>query len=154
MISASLGLRMLMLWVSLYGHCLKIKKANVDIALAPVVATTSIGLLIFIAGILNVMPFMTYAICLMGVAFWVQLKPWRNVPEKREILILSVFTALCLLFAIRLKGVVGLHYDNFSHWLTVATEMLKTDQMPSFRSALIRFQSYPTGSAGYIYYFC
>jgi len=44
--------------------------------------------------------------------------------------------------------------DDFSHWAIAARHLLTTDAFPDAGAASITFQSYPLGSAVFIYYIC
>jgi hypothetical protein len=55
-------------------------------------------------------------------------------------------------FALILRGSSFAHYDDFSHWGLVARDLVIKDRFPNFESNLITFQSYPVGSASYIYF--
>ena len=126
-------------------------------AFTPILLFSSIGVVIFFAGILNVMSYAVYFIIFGGIACWWKVRPWRCDAffiERYDVICILVFGASCLLFAIRLYKQIPLHYDCFSHWLTVVREMLLTDSMPNFESKLILFQGYPTGAAGFIYFIC
>ncbi|MCA9766406.1 MAG: hypothetical protein KC455_08305 [Carnobacterium sp.] len=50
-----------------------------------------------------------------------------------------------------LNGARFVAYDDFSHWGLVAREIITNNKFPNFES-LIVFQSYPTGSASFIYF--
>ena len=46
------------------------------------------------------------------------------------------------------------HYDNFSHWGLIVKNIYQNSRFPNFQDAIIGFQSYPTGSASFIWYIC
>ena len=149
-------LKALLLWISIFGYCNYFKK-YMHPAFAPIVTMSSIGILIFLAGILNVMPIMVYLIVIGGWIFLILSKPWSKEyleSQKDTIWVFVIFSAICALFLVRLYGLIPVHYDSFSHWLTVIREMFNSDSMPNFDSTLIVFQGYPTGSAGFAYFIC
>lgn len=151
------GLRALLVGLSFLGYFLFLEKKKVDIGMAPVVTFSTIGVVMFFAGLLNAMAAATYGIVICGLALLIAAKPWtlrRDGRTGRIAAVLGVFLLMCVLVMIRLYREIPTHYDGFSHWLTVVREMLRTDSMPNFRSVMIMFQGYPTGSAGFIYFVC
>lgn len=149
-------LKAVLLWVSIFGYCSFLKK-YMHSAFSPIFTFSSIGVLLFFAGLLNIMEICVYIIALGG---WVCLaigKPWKKsffTSNKESFIIFGLFSAVCCCFLFRLYNQIPTHYDCFSHWLTVIREMINTDRMPNFDSSLIMFQGYPTGSAGFAYFIC
>ena len=45
------------------------------------------------------------------------------------------------------------HYDNFSHWGTVLSEMLAFDEFPTAKTVVV-FRDYAPASASFLYWFC
>lgn len=126
-------------------------------AFTPIFTLSSIGIVIFIAGLLNIMPISVYIIVLGGWICLVLSKPFKKdfyQNNSETFMILGLFSVVCCLFLFRLYNQIPTHYDCFSHWLTVIREMIKTDSMPNFNSSLIVFQGYPTGTAGFVYFIC
>lgn len=52
-----------------------------------------------------------------------------------------------------LWGVHLYHYDNFSHWGTVLSEMLAFDDFPTAQTVVV-FRDYMPGTASFLYWFC
>lgn len=146
--------RALLLIISFLGYFVYVTRKTGEAAIAPILVFASVGVLMFAAGLLNVMVAMCYLIVLGGIVLlvWCIRRDGWAMLQKKELAILGIFAAFCALLFVRLYGQVPLHYDNFSHWLTVVREMLKNDRMPNFLSSIIMFQGYPTGSAGFIYF--
>ena len=120
----------------------------------PAVFCTSSVCLLFFAGILNLLPEITW--CLAGAGVILFLRQWRGIAKlsKRSWVVLACY-ALALVYGAYLLIKVPLsHYDDFSHWGLVIREMLKDDRFPNFSNTLIEFQAYPLGSALWVYYVC
>ena len=66
-----------LLWVSLIGYCFFLRKKNINMAFAPVITLSGIGIAMFIAGILNIMPYTVLLIWLGGIGCTFISKPWR-----------------------------------------------------------------------------
>lgn len=66
----------------------------------------------------------------------------------------NIFLIICTIFYyFMFKGKMLANPDDFSHWGQVAKIKIENDCMPNFKNAeLIWFQSYPLGSASFIYY--
>ncbi len=146
----------ILLWISLFGYCVYWKR-HCHPAFAPLVTLSSIGVLLFLAGLLNGMRLSVVLILLGGFVCLALCKPWQKrffFDQKKTFLTFGLFTFLCLLFLVRIYGQLPTHYDCFSHWLTVVHEMLRTDALPTANAKLIEFQGYPTGTAGFLYFVC
>lgn len=149
-------IRAVVLWGSLFGYCAFLKK-YITPAFTPIFTVSTIGVLLFVAGLLNVMLVSTLLIVLGGWLCLIQCKLWNKefLKNHREsFAIFGIFSAICCIFLLRVYNQIPTHYDCFSHWLTVVRDMLKTNHMPNFKSSMISFQGYPTGSAGFIYFIC
>lgn len=88
----------------------------------------------------------------------VSLYTWILIYKKKVNIIKNIspgiifFLGSTFLFAFLLHGYKLYGYDDFSHWGLVAREILLLDRLPNFNDSLISFQSYPTGTAGFIYF--
>lgn len=144
-------LRMAGLIFSFYGYLrLLMKRIRPEFGIA--VIFSAAGNLMFLAGILNLMPEMAFALYVSGIVLGV-----RSV-RKREPLREAVTAGTCffglmdVFLFVLLYHDKFLHYDNFSHWALVLKVMLAEDRFPNFLDTNIMFQSYPPGSAAFIYY--
>ena len=145
-------LRVLALVLCFCGYFLMLRKAGLPMAFAPMVTVSAIGSILFLAGILNLLPHATVVLFLGGLFC---LFRCRNVlTSKSDSLQLLGFWVLAALFCLRIAGRYPLHYDAFSHWMTVIHDILNNDRLPNFASELISFQGYPTGGAGFAYFLC
>lgn len=146
--------RGLLLIISFLGYFCYVQRRTGEAAIAPVLTLVSVAVLMFAAGLLNVMVAMTWLILIGGILLlvWCVWQDGRAVLDERSMVVLGIFALSCALLFVRTCGQVPLHYDNFSHWLTVVRDMLKNDRMPNFQSYMITFQGYPTGAAGFIYF--
>ncbi len=155
MISYALcGIRLLLLLFSFYGYVQALKnRYKIPIEFLLPIVFSSVGVIMFFAGMLNILDITALAAFLLGIACAVI-----SIKNKNGILQLvtpgTVVMAitLCVLLAITI-GNKFTHYDNFSHWATVLKQIIKTDTFPNFDDKNIMFQSYPVGSAAFIYYF-
>ena len=149
-------LRSLVLIVSFLGYCTALKKKEMPMPFIPVIILTGIGSILFAAGILNLLPLATIALFAGGLWYGWRLKFWklRDHYTKYDLACLGTFFLVCFLFALRLTADTPVHYDAFSHWLTVIRDTLINGRFPNFQSELIQFQGYPTGAAGFAYYIC
>ncbi len=143
--------KVFILLLSFLGYTVYLKKKfDLKIEFAPIVICSSIGILMFLAGIFHIMPIATFAILILGL---IQLRLIKKDSfNTEEIVKLSVFFLVALYFLNYLKNSMFIHYDNFSHWALVVIEMLETNALPTIASKLIEFNSYPTGTAGFIYF--
>lgn len=148
-------LRILALMVCLTGYCVFLRGKGLPMAFAPVTALCAIGSILFVAGILNLLPHAAVLLFLGGIFLFLRCRPWKKETlSRQDLLCLGIFAALCGLFWLRIRGEYPLHYDAFSHWMTVIHDTLKNHRFPNFASTLISFQGYQTGGAGLAYFLC
>ncbi len=138
------------------GYYLYVKRKNiVKDEFIPIILISSISLVIYIAGILNLLEITTWVIGIIGNVLFIKeiyavIKNKENIISGHIILLLLMF-----LWAVALlKDAILTHYDNFSHWAMIIREMLLTDKLPNFESTLIMFSSYPPGTACTVYFIC
>ncbi len=147
-------LRFLLFVSSTYGYMTYCKeKIKIDDECLPVFVFSGIGSIIFLSGILNIMSLAFWGIFLLGLFLNVYY-----VIKKREIfprsLGIQVFTIFILLLFVFLIDEKYYHYDNFTHWGLVIKNIYRDAAFPNFQDTLITFQSYPLGSASFIWYVC
>lgn len=144
--------RVFLLLLSFSGYFLMLRKAGLPMAFSPIVTFSAIGSILFLAGILNLLPHAT--IVLFAGGLYCLFRCRTTAVAKADGIRLIAFYLLAALFCLRLAGRYPLHYDAFSHWMTVIHDILNNDRLPNFSSELIAFQGYPTGGAGFAYYIC
>lgn len=150
-----LAVKCSLLLLSMFGYILfLVRKFCVRAEFSPAICCAGISGLMFIGGVLNVMPEMTVVLFLGGVLLLVKYFKEGTRLTRREIIIGSGLLLALLWFSWLFSGSMLTHYDNFSHWATVVKVMLGNDRMPNFEDGVILFQSYPLGSALFIYFFC
>lgn len=149
--------KILLVLISFTGYYIYAKrKLKIKEEFIPIIIFSSIGVLEFLAGILNFMKAMAVVICIVGVVIFIkelylQIKSREKIKINFNIIIFILFAGL---FAYLLKGIRLVHYDNFSHWGIVVKEILAENRLPNFLSSAITFKAYPTGTACFIYYIC
>lgn len=118
----------------------------------PFVTITSVSLIVFMAGILNLMIEATILIVLL--AFGTIYSTFKNKGNWVELRSAGIyfFVGGMTLFAVLLFGQQLTGYDDFSHWGLVAREMIISNRFPNFSDSIITFQAYPTGTASFIYF--
>lgn len=145
-------LRCFLLAFSFYGYSRTLrKKLCAEISIALVMA--SIGTLMFIAGIFGILRASAVAICGCGCALAVWSIVRRDNPKDMLTVGTLVFLAFCVYFAVILYGMEFSEYDNFTHWAIAPKLLIEKNRFPNFLDVNIEYQSYPLGSAAYIYYF-
>ena len=131
-------------------------KSRLNVYFLPAFTIGTQFLVLFAAGVLNFLAEAAYAVYILGLLLFLGalrkekgglLKPYLNWGYG----FLAVVTVLA---ALEVRGQLFSLYDSFSHWALVVRNMLSTDGFPNFADEVITFQSYPLGSAAYLYYFC
>ena len=149
--------------------------SRVDVAYAPILSISFRVVVLFLAGILNLL-FPTAILLALGglvLPLVIILSRGRDKTVGRHSASVSgpalaiaesspraipwclIWLAACIIgAAFCFKGQLLTHYDNFSHWSVIVEEMLHTDKYPHFASEMISFQSYVPGTATWIWYAC
>ena len=145
------GVRLIILLLSLYGFLQEIA-SRIKVEFAFGILFASIGSSMFFAGILNILPEMAAAICILGL--WFAFRSFRRMDSIRNVLNSGTvfFIMACVGFALLLHRSIFTHYDNFSHWALATKVLLEKDRFPNYTDINIMFQSYPLGYASFIYY--
>ena len=146
---------LLLFWISIFGYLLLLKKkTKLPYEFILPIVFTLIGIVMFVAGILNMMKEITILVCLFGCIIF-GIKLFKKEIKFRELL-KSNFIILLLIF-VYITVVCGrmniLHYDNFSHWGLIVKNMFINNRLPNFENPVIEFKNYQPGSACFIYYF-
>ena len=118
----------------------------------PVFVFSSIGMIVFIAGLANVMPLAVGALISLGMVFGIRTLFRRRTSRALLSAGLAFTAGLALVSVPVFHDRLFLHYDNFSHWALVARTIIENDHLPNFSDKIIRFQAYPPGSACFIYF--
>lgn len=131
-----------------YYYKLKMKKDYI-----PFLTMLSITFIMFIAGLLNVMEETVMVIISFSILcyLWVYIKKHSQFNIRSNGMIFFGIAGVLLMFILRGNRVFA--YDDFSHWTLVTREILINDRLPNFSNDMISFQAYPTGEAGFIYFF-
>ncbi len=146
-----------LLILSFLGYMLFLaRKANIATEFIPILTVSSVICLLFIAGLLNILPLVAWVILFGGLAaLLVELiRPSRIaalLPKLATPGTILFFLCICICAVLFRNGRL-VHYDNFSHWGLIVKQMVQDDQMPNFTNTYITFQSYPPGSALFLYY--
>lgn len=147
-------IRLILLMISCYGWIAFITEKKIKVEFAVMLFVSGTGSVMFLAGILNIMESVCLLTAVTGFIFAVK----SFIKNKFPVYLCSYGGIALIIFAIGLFAIVYgskfIKYDNFSHWVVVAREILENNRFPNFQDTLITFQSYPTGSASFIYYMC
>ena len=147
--------RILLIILSWMGYSRIIaKKSNINIYMAPMVVMAGQITFLFVAGLLNILLLGVIAVFAGGlILFALELKHGAKAFFKafaREGFVFYAISAVLTYVAV--NGDILTVFDDFSHWGLIVKQMLLNDSYPTFDSYIL-FQSYPPGSATFIYYF-
>ena len=116
----SLGLRSLLFGLSTFGYLTFIHRyTKIKVEFLPAITFTGQICFLFLAGLLNLLPFAVIGIFSLGLLLTVfSLKDKKNYHDFFCIGYFF-FIVVCLYFLLLFKGQVFNSYDNFSHWALV-----------------------------------
>ena len=149
--------RIILIFISWMGYCrILSKKTDINMLFAPAIVMSSQMLIMFFAGILNMMMAFTLLLFICGLLLFVfqarkeGLKAF-FAPFCSAGFAFFIIAATAYYIASRKANVNS--YDDFTHWALIVKQMLTDNRYPNFEN-IIMFQAYPPGSASFIYYFC
>lgn len=149
-------LRLLFLCLSFLGYMLFfIKQCRIEISFAPAISASLIMLMVFVGGIFGALTISAYLLFGLGIALliWMLLKKaptdWKKIITNPALIFLTL-AVIYLIF--RFRNRVLYSYDDFSHWGIILKTFFQNDCLPSSANSFILFQSYPPGSACWIYF--
>lgn len=146
-------------WISIIGICLFVnKKLKLKEYLSLPITTAVIGVVMFLAGILNILKLTSVLIVFFSASYIIYsivkkevtfdaLKSFLKKPA--NIIIIVVFAYITIMGA----TMHITHYDNFSHWGLIIKNMFINNSLPNYDDLTIMFKGYQPGTASYIYYF-
>ena len=143
-------LRIIALIFSFYGY-IRFFSRKVKLEFSIAVTFSCIGSVIFLSGILNLLPETVFV--LFAIGSWQGFLSVHRREPLKDILSPGIifFAVMCVFLGWRLYGSVFTSQDNFSHWGTALKVMIVNDRFPNFQD-IVSYQSYPLGSASFIYY--
>lgn len=144
-------LRILLLCMSFYGYLQYLQK-KICLELSVGVLISGIGSMMFLSGILNLMPEVAWSIFAGGIFLAIysmnRRDDLRDIFSPGTIFFLIAAAGLLLL----LHGSKVLYYDNFTHWAFSTRIIISHDRFPDASDRNFLFRSYPLGSAAFIFY--
>lgn len=133
-------------------------KFKIDNAFTLALAFSAVGIIMYIAGILNMMALTAITLMISSLTY-LGYKLHKEKPSikklKETIKQPSVFIPIIIFIYITIIG-AGMHitlYDNFSHWGLIIKNMFIDNALPNFMDTAIMFKGYQPGSACFIYFY-
>lgn len=127
----------------------------------PAVIMASIGCILFLFGMINLLEITANALFILGVILLVYTfilydkRSAKNLWQtaRRDMSVgMWVFWALTAFIVIRLQKAHIYDCDNYNHWGLIVKNLYYDNAFPDNGDPIIRFQSYPVGSAALIWY--
>ncbi len=150
-------IRIILFAVSTIGTWELIRRnTKIEICFLPGLSVAVQTCVLFMGGILNVLPMAVYFLYYVGIGTVLfcakkdkSIKFLKNYINYECIFLMITI----MIMAASLRGHIFNHYDNYSHWALVIKRMLTVDRYPNFKDTMIGFQGYPLGASVWIYYF-
>ena len=137
-----------------------IRYFRLPVCITPVLCCSGVSVFLTLAGMAGLLLPGCYIVLGLG---WLALvvgmiAPGRRRREKPKALEWTVpllfLVALCAYAAVRVNEKSFIHYDNYSHWGLLFSQMLRLDALPTAVSApVVAFSSYPPAAACLVYFF-
>lgn len=130
-------------------------KFGINPSFIPAIIVATITILMFIAGLLNILVLMTYFLFILGIIlfFIISFRIYKYNLPLTQLWNPGIvfFSSLTVVFVLLLHNSIFIYYDNFSHWSLIVKEMITKDILPD-DSTIITYRNYPPGTALFIYY--
>lgn len=149
----------IILSISIVGYILYAKEClKVPIECCFIFVFSCVGILVFLAGLVNLLMPVTYLIFITGIilsVYFVKQGNLKKLINLHNITLINVaFVGGFIAVFTLLLTTKFIHYDNFSHWGIAVKYMLNMDAFPDASATLIDFLDYPLGTTSWIYYVC
>lgn len=135
-----------------WGICAFAKnKLRIDSKIVPLFGACTIICVLMLGGMLGVLLWAKRILQVLGIAgyvYYVCIR--RNKPDWPVIGVICAFLLIC---ALRFHGQLYTENDSVSHWGLVAQYLFRYDAFPDSGVEYVFFQSYPLGTACFIYFF-
>ena len=132
------------------------RKTNIHIVFLPSLTIAVQTVMLFLAGLLNILGEMTLFLWGIGIvlliAYAIKDRSLSFISNYKHVSYIYLGITM-LLMACYLRGKTIWNYDDFSHWAAAVKYLLREGHYPDFKDDLIFFQTYPLGSSSYIYFF-
>lgn len=146
-------LQAVLIALSFIGLCAAVRGAlKLNRFIAPCVSACIVITLLTFCGMLRVLKYGFFILYFGGFAGLVYAYLIKKM--KPDLPLIGLFALLTGYLLWRMNGEALFLCDDFSHWGLTARYILENDRFPDASAKLITFQSYPTGSAAFIYYIC
>lgn len=126
--------------------------AKIDFWLTPAIIVASITAIIYLAGLINIIPVAEYLIIAFGVFL---LFFYRNkisfLPIKENIIPGIMVLGLLAYVIWYNRGAIYPDGDTLNHWAWIVRSMIADDRFPNFMNRII-YQSYPPATACWTYF--
>lgn len=153
MIQYYLGFIVLILTIIGYSVLIN-HKFKIHNVLSVVIVFAGLPLVMFLAGLLNIMVITSYSIYLIGLILFTYylIKKKNNLKkfifDSNIIFIFSLLVLVTILYG----NMHPTHYDNFSHWANIVQSLFNRNALPNFEVDIVEFKSYQPGTACFIYF--
>lgn len=150
-------LKLILLALSFLGYGFFIKnKYKIKLEFLPAIIFSSIGVILFLGGLFNILLLVSYIIYFSGfiLLLYSIIKYKINFKNLNQYFSYGIlfFFLLCIYFIFYLRSAALYAYDDFSHWGTIVKEIQLFNRLPNFMSKTVSFKAYPPMSALFVYY--
>lgn len=145
------GIVLLLSFAGYANYLINVKR--ITVYLVPAIVMTSITGIMFLAGLINIMPLAVYSVLGFGTII---LFRYRKDVSYDFIFQNKIGFAVCLLllgyvFYYTYGGVYE-DGDTMTHWGIIVRVMYQNNRLPNFADSTIAYQSYPPATACWIYF--
>lgn len=147
----SLILRALLLFLSFTGLSAFVRSTlKLNRFIAPMFTSSAVIIVLMLSGMLGMLQAGFLLLYIGGFASLIYTYIIRRI--RPDFALIALMGALCIYLGWRCFSCPLRHSDDFSHWALVASYILDNNAFPDAAAQVIRFQSYPVGTASFIYY--
>lgn len=129
---------------------------NIPVVLTPVVSFCSIGCILYLAGLLNVLMPVQIVLYLGGLAILIValVRRFRTVLTSFLRPSMILFTLCWGWTILRFRGALLQGHDDFAHWGIVAKRLISTGHLANTATTAVEYLDYPPATALWIKFYC
>lgn len=130
------------------------RKFNVKMEFSVVLSISFVICFLYIVSLVNLLFVGYVALCLFCLILFIYYLIKDRDNFLKNYCTKSILICLLLIFilSLTLAHIKILHFDNFSHWLVIVSQIIHLNNLPDASNILTTYYDYPPGSAYFIYF--
>ena len=156
MIGSALILKVLLcflLALGLIGYAnYLINVLQINLWLMPSIIISTIAAIVYIAGLVNIIPLAEYSFILLGIVLLIYYRKRMSFSPLKGNIVPGIMVLLLFVYVLWYNaGAIYPDGDTLNHWAWIVRSMVEDDRLPNFTNRIV-YQSYPPATACWTYF--